>query len=742
MKTKRLFSRLSLKALNKDSFKKAIKVVSSLRFEVSHETLLRFSALFLILVIAMVVRLLPIRWAFYLSEFDPYYHYRLTKYLVEHGFSSWSSWHDTMGWYPRGRNVARISYPGLPFTAATLYMILSALGLRIVLPASLDPLLSDPLFNFCVIFPVIMGTLSCFAIYFLGKDIGGESVGLFSAFFLALNAAYIGRTSLGFFDDETVGIFGIILFMLFFLKSLDVNISFKKCLTYSILAGLFLSYITVSWGAARYPISMTVLFVSVLLLLRRYSPRLLVSYSITFGLLLMVCVNVPNLSLRFLREVSILPVYGLFLILSVLEAYRRAKSRKTGLLLVGLILVLIAAIFTLFWSMGYLKPLGAKFISTINPFLRSSYPLFESVAEHRSSAWGTFYYDLGIGVLFLPLGIYFAAQGGTNREIFLTIYGLTALYFASTMIRLTLILAPAVSLLWALAIVRVTRPFIVLLKERPPATKRRALRRVRLGKEFSGAVIIVIFTLLVFNFIVGTDFMQGPRAQGPRVFVQAYSPVTIASASMPVRPASMVRDWIDALIWIREELPPSPPYGPTVIASWWDYGYWITTIGNKTTLVDNQTFNWTQIAQVAKMFMSPVDESIKILKKYDVTHVVVFTSITKDGWDLPYGEAGKFKWMIKIAGLNESDFGQDKFTQSGQSYWEWSSYGKNTTLYLMMTYGKYVKVPSSQYAQQLYWEIYQNWGSFLKHFKLVYYSKGGLINNAYYALILVYEVKY
>ncbi|HIE14603.1 TPA: hypothetical protein EYP70_04965 [Candidatus Bathyarchaeota archaeon] len=742
MKTKRLFSRLSLKALNKDSFKKAIKAVSSLRFEASHETLLRLSALFLILAIAMVVRLLPIRWAFYLSEFDPYYHYRLTKYLVEHGFSSWSSWHDNMGWYPRGRNVARISYPGLPFTAATLYMILSALGVRIVLPASLDPLLSDPLFNFCVIFPVIMGVLSCFAIYFLGKDIGGESVGLFSAFFLALNAAYIGRTSLGFFDGETVGIFGMILFMLFFMKSLDSNISFRKCLTYSMLAGLFLSYIAVSWGAARYPISMTVLFVSIILLLRRYSLRLLVSYSITFGLLLMVCVNVPNLSFRFLREVSILPVYGLFLILFVLEAYRRAKSRKKGLLLVSLILVLIAALFTLFWSMGYLKPLSAKFISTINPFLRSSYPLFESVAEHRSSAWGTFYYDLGIGVLFLPLGIYFAAQGGTNREIFLTIYGLTALYFASTMVRLTLILAPAVSLLWALAMVRVTRPFIVLLKERPPVTKRRALRRVRLGKEFSGAVIIVIFTLLVFNFIVGTDFMQGLRAQGPRVFVQAYSPVTIASASMPVRPASMVRDWIDALTWIREELPPSPPYGPTVIASWWDYGYWITTIGNKTTLVDNQTFNWTQIAQVAKMFMSPVDESIKILKKYDVTHVVVFTSITKDGWDLPYGEAGKFKWMIKIAGLNESDFGQDKFTQSGQSYWEWSTYGKNTTLYLMMTYGKYVKVPSSRYAQQLYWEIYQNWGSFLKHFKLAYYSKGSLINNAYYALILVYEVKY
>jgi len=236
--------------------------------------------------------------------------------------------------------------------------------------------------------------------------------------------------------------------------------------------------------------------------------------------------------------------------------------------------------------------------------------------------------------------------------------------------------------------------------------------------------------------------MRGQKAQGPRIFSQAYSPVTIASASLPVKPTSTVTDWIDALTWIREELPPSPPYGPTVVASWWDYGYWITTIGNKTTLADNQTFNWTQIANVARMFMSPVDESIEILKKYDATHVLVFTSISKDGWDLPYGEAGKFKWMIKIAGLNESDFGQDKFTERGQSYWEWSSYGKNTTLYLMMTYGKYRKVPNSQYVQRQYWEVYQSWENFNRHFKLVYYSKGGAVNNAYYALVLIYEVNY
>ncbi|HDJ04554.1 MAG TPA: hypothetical protein ENF85_01005 [Candidatus Bathyarchaeota archaeon] len=724
-----------------DRIIEGIKALSALRFEVSHEALLRWTALLLTLLIAMTVRLLPIRWAFYLSEFDPYYQYRLTKFIVENGFASWTSWHDFMGWYPYGRNVARLSFPGLPFTAATLYMILDALGIRIVLPPTLDPLLSDPVFNFCVVFPVAMGTISCLAIYFLGKDIGGEAVGLFSALFLALNPSYIGRTSLGFFDDETVGIFGIILFMIFFLRAVEEKVSFKKSLLYSVASGLSLGYITASWGAARYPIAMTALFALVLLLMRQYSTKLLVSYGVTFGLTLFICVNVPKLGFEFLREATLMPVYGVLLLMCIFEAYSRIRTRRLKVICIGGIIALSVVAFALLWSMGYVKPLKAKFISTLNPFLRSSYPLFESVAEHKPSAWATFYYDLGVGVLFLPLGIFFAVQMGTRRGIFLIIYGLTALYFASTMIRLTLILAPAVSLLWALAVVRLVRPFIVLLKEKTAPTKRRARFRPRLGKEFSGAAVLVIFLLLVFNFVIGTDFMMGPRAQGPRVFSQAYSPVTIAAASLPVKPSSTVTDWFEALAWMREELPPSPPYGPTVVASWWDYGYWITTIGNKTSLADNQTFNWTQIEQIAKMFMSPVNESIKILKRYNVTHVLVFTSITKDGWDLPYGEAGKFKWMIRIAGLNETKFGRDVFS-GGRSYWEWSSYGKNTTLYLMMTYGKYRKVPDSQYVQSQYWEVYQNFEIFNKHFKLVYYSKGEAVNNAYYALILIYEVKY
>ncbi|MFQ5999233.1 MAG: STT3 domain-containing protein, partial [Candidatus Bathyarchaeia archaeon] len=195
MKIRRLF--------RKEKIIEALKSFGALRFRISHSSLILASILFLILFIAFMVRILPLRWGFHLSEFDPHTHYRLTKYMVDNGFFAWTSWRDYMSWYPNGLAYRR-NFPGLAATAAFFYIIARTLGLSPAPMFTSNPLTVDPVFNFCVLFPAIMGMLTCLVIYFLGKDVGGKEVGLFSALFLALNSSYIGRTSLGFFDDETV----------------------------------------------------------------------------------------------------------------------------------------------------------------------------------------------------------------------------------------------------------------------------------------------------------------------------------------------------------------------------------------------------------------------------------------------------------------------------------------------------------------------------------------------------------
>ena len=672
------------KLFRKEKVINALKSVGALRFRVSHSSLMHISLLLLILFIAFMVRLLPLRWGFHMSEFDPHYQYRITKHMVDNGFFAWASWHDYMSWYPYGRDMGRTTYPGLPATAAFFYIIARALGLSPAPMYSSNPLTTDPLFNFCVIFPVIMGTLTCLVIYFLGRDIGGKEVGLFSAFFLALNSSYIGRTSLGFFDDETVGIFGLLLFILFFLKSIEPERSLRNGLVYAVAAGLSLGYLFISWGASRYPLGMTVLFVFILLLLRRHSSRLLLSYSATFGLALFIAINIPRLGFKFLTDLPVLAIFGIFLLLCICEISRYIKTLRMKTVFVFCFFAFAAVLFLMLSLYGYVRPLNIKWAMVINPFERFGGGLaqqfVQSVAEQRPAAWGSFYYDLGVGAFFVPVGLFFAVQNPTNRNLFLCIFGLTSVYFASSMVRLTLLMAPAFSLLWALALVRLLGPFITIMKEAPVIPRRKMRLEAHVGKEFSWAFILMTFLLLTFTFV-----LPSPMAPFPRVLNHAYSPTTIAAGSMPVKPVEPVSDWIDALSWMRVNLQPTD-----VVASWWDYGYWITIIANKTSLADNGTINGTQIAQIGEMFLSTETEAIKILQKFDATHVVVFTTFDQNGNDVGWADEGKWRWMARIAGLNENDYGNVT-----EGRWTWNAKGQETVIYKMMQYGKEVTLHGS-----------------------------------------------
>ena len=719
MKIRRLFNRRKVI--------EALKSFGAIRFRASHSSLLHISTLLLILFIAFMVRLLPLRWGFHLSEFDPHTQYRLTKHMVDNGFFAWTSWHDYMSWYPQGFDYSG-NYPGLPATAAFFYSIARALGLSPAPMFTSNPLTTDPVFNFCVIFPVIMATLTCLVIYFLGKDIGGKEVGLFSALFLALNSSYIGRTSLGFFDDETVGIFGILLFIFFFLRSIEPERSLRNGLTYAVAAGLSLGYIFASWGAALYPLGMAVLFVFILLLLRRYSSRLLLSYSATFGIALFIAINVPKLGFGYLTEATVLAVFGIFLLLCILEASRHIKTLKMKTVFVFCFLALFAVLLFMLSWLGYIAPLGTKFMSVINPLTRfgggPSYQLIQSVQEHRPAAWGSFYYDLGIGVLFVPVGLFFAVQNPTNRNIFLCIFGLTSVYFAGSMVRLTLLVAPAFCILWALALVQLLSPFITLLKEAPITPRRKMRFGAHVSREFSGAFIILMFLLLTFTFVLPTSSL----ATFSRILDHAYSPTIIAAGSLPLKPPEPVPDWIDTLNWMRVNLQPTD-----VVASWWDYGYWITTIANKTTLADNGTINTTQIGLIGQMFVSTEIEAIEILRRFDASYVVVFTTFTQDGTDYGYADEGKWRWMARIGGLDDNSFGnyalgidwvdENENGQRDEGELVPNAKGNSTVIYKLMNYGRdiilkgyseidleYFVGPPQGYFSQKYGESIRQYG--------------------------------
>ncbi|TPP60398.1 Dolichyl-diphosphooligosaccharide--protein glycosyltransferase subunit STT3B [Fasciola gigantica] len=77
-------------------------------------------------------------------------------------------------------------------------------------------------------------------------------------------------------------------------------------------------------------------------------------------------------------------------------------------------------------------------------------------------------------------------------------------------------------------------------------------------------------------------------------------------------------DYRSAYYWLRQNTKPDAR-----IMSWWDYGYQITGIANRTVLVDNNTWNNTHIGRVGQAMASSEEEAYEIMQELDVDYVLV-----------------------------------------------------------------------------------------------------------------------
>ncbi|HKU49124.1 MAG TPA: STT3 domain-containing protein, partial [Nitrososphaera sp.] len=89
------------------------------QFQTKH--LLVIAVLALAFSSALIMRFYPSKYGWVLNEFDPYFDYRATQFIIDNGLDAYWSWHDEMSWYPEGRDVAATSQSVLHITAAYLY---------------------------------------------------------------------------------------------------------------------------------------------------------------------------------------------------------------------------------------------------------------------------------------------------------------------------------------------------------------------------------------------------------------------------------------------------------------------------------------------------------------------------------------------------------------------------------------------------------------------------------------------
>ncbi len=652
--------------------------LSSIRL--SRAAAIEIAALGLIIAVAIILRVLLLRWGNYLNEYDPFFFYRISEYIAKNGYGAYFTWHDTLSWYPKGRDIAASSYPGNPFSAVIIYQFLNAIQVKIAL------------LNVAMYFPVFMAVIVCVIAYFFGKDFGGKATGIFTSLFMAISPSYIGRTVAGFFDTENIGIFGIVATPFFFLRSIQAQNSLPKRVVYAVAGGLTMGYAFASWGAARYISSLLLLYIVVMLVLGKIEQRHVVSYSITTIVGFLIAAVVPRLGINYLLNIENLAALGVIGLLVVYEVIKtRVSESQARMAALGLVVLALAA-FIILPYFGIGNPIIGKFGKVLNPFEEAS-ALYTSVGENKVSSWSVFFGDFGITIILAVLGAYFILKEGGDNRYYVLLFFLTAVYFTGTVVRLTLILAFPASLLAGYAIVKILEPFRSVLTRQDTKSRSRKAQAVAVSKGLSLIFIILLFGALAPHALNATS--------------SAASPGPLAQSGVPVLlDGKYSNDWIKALNWINANTTPG-----SVICAWWDYGYWIETMANRTTLADGSTLNRTQITNIANMMMQPQNVSLPLMQKYHVDYVVVFITYNpnKSTEEWPFGDNAKWPQMANIAGLNVTSYYQYN-SQAGQ--YQYTQKFANTTIAGLM-YG----LPDLK-----------------DHFENVYHSPLGWV--------LVYKVKY
>jgi len=623
---------LRLPSIPLGPFGARIRAMWSARPEIGLYDAIHYSALITILMLALSIRLINFPSGVFLSEFDPFWHYRTAQKIVDSGLYGLFTWRDMLSWYPEGRPAGPSTPPGLPLTAAIAYWILNWLGLRV------------SLLDVCIHFPPFAGMLTALAVYFLGCEIRGRTTGLLSALFIAFSGSHIDRTYLGFFKHETIGVLSIVVCTWLFLRAIRPQ-PLSKVVFYSILSGLWLGYLEISWTAYIYEVGLLAAFPLILMFMGRSKDELLPAFSITQGLAAAIALQVPRPGDSIVTSIGFVPVIIAAVLLSLERASRLSTTwpSKLGLFLGiggGGAVVLLYMIQT-----GSFTVLLGKLIAILDPLTRLQVPIIESVAEHKMSTWYSLFSDHGLLPVLAFFGIIATLRRPTNERLMAALAWGLGLYFGSLMVRIGLILSPFMALMGALGLVELAEPAFETTRRAPSFESgrgRRGGRQAIVGPQLAALTIIV---LLVF---AGVSIYFA--------FEHAGVAVTIAGASLPVK--QQIPDWLDAVSWIKENTPPG-----SVILSWWDYGYWITTMGERPTLADNATINSTQIAVIGRIFMSNDTIALPLLRKYDVSYIVVFTDIqyTAGSSTLPpVGDEVKWVWMAEIgynippANINES----------------------------------------------------------------------------------------
>lgn len=592
------------------------------------DTLLKMMILAMAAVLSFSTRLFSVlRFESVIHEFDPYFNYRTTRYLAEEGFYQFHNWFDDRAWYPLGRIIGGTIYPGLMVTSAVFYHVLHFLNITIDIR------------NVCVFLAPLFSSFTTIITFIFTKELKDAGAGLVAAAMISIVPGYISRSVAGSYDNEGIAIFCMLFTYAMWIKAVKTGSVF-----WAAICSLAYFYMVSSWGGYVFLINLIPLHVLVLMFTGRFSHRVYVAYCTVYCLGTILSMQISFVGFQPVQSsehMAALGVFGLCQIHAFVDYVRSKLSKQqydtlfnSLVLLTGAVTLAAAGVAT---ATGKISPWTGRFYSLLDPsYAKNNIPIIASVSEHQPTTWSSFYFDLQMLVFMFPAGLYFCFKKLTDANIFIIMYGITSIYFAGVMVRLMLVLAPVMCILSGIAVSSTLTAYMKNLdvshKEKKP---KKADSSYPLKNEVATGVVLLV-TLFLITYTFHCTWVTS----------EAYSsPSIVLSARAGDGGRIIFDDFREAYYWLRHNTEPDAK-----VMSWWDYGYQITAMANRTILVDNNTWNNTHISRVGQAMASTEDKAYEIMRELDVNYVlVIFGGLTGYSSD----DINKFLWMVRIGGSTE-----------------------------------------------------------------------------------------
>ncbi|KNZ79978.1 Dolichyl-diphosphooligosaccharide--protein glycosyltransferase subunit stt3 [Termitomyces sp. J132] len=354
----------------------------------------------------------------------------------------------------------------------------------------------------------------------------------------------------------------------------------------------------------------------VLLLMGRYSGRLYVAYSSWYAISTLASMQAPFVGFQPVRtseHMAALGILGLLQIFAFAQLVRSHVSSQqfqsiviAGVVTIGILGAL--AIVGLTYK-GWIASWTGRFYSLWDTGYAKKYiPIIASVSGHQPTAWPSFFMDLQFLIFVFQAGVILCFRELRDEHIFVIIYAAVASYFADVMVRLMLTLTSVVCASSAVALSTLLDTFI-------DPTEPEVVDDSQ-SEAGSGIYGLDTRTMIVFNIIAMLAFFVSHCTWATST---AYSSPSVVLASQnPDGTPHIIDGFREAYYWLRQNTPED-----AVVMSWWDYGYQIAGMADRPTLVDNNTWNNTHIATVGKAMSSSEEVAYPILRKHDVSYVLV-----------------------------------------------------------------------------------------------------------------------